>query len=97
MVISKKVAERIGKKLYIDFDEIPLSQFHEGMQVELEHGLIDKKTNVTNNSLIKTGKIALTHLKESNRYYAKLKIMEKGLKNAKSRSNKKKNASKGKA
>ena len=33
-----------------------------GVNVELEHGLRDKRTNVTDNDSITTGKIALAHL-----------------------------------
>jgi hypothetical protein len=43
------------------------------MNVELEHGSIDKRTNVTNNDLILTGKIALAHLYELPYYYKRLK------------------------
>ena len=39
--------------------------------VELEHGLINKNTNVTDNDLIKTMKIALAHLNEFSNYYNK--------------------------
>ena len=46
------------------------------MKVELEHGMIDKRTNVTNDDLMKTGKIALAHLLEYPDYYTRLKKME---------------------
>jgi hypothetical protein len=36
-----------------------------GLDVELEHGLIDSHTNVTNDNPIMTGKIALANLNES--------------------------------
>ena len=35
----------------------------------MEHGLIDPLTNVTNNDLLTTAKIALAHLKEFPNYY----------------------------
>ena len=46
------------------------------MDVELEHGLIDPQTNVTNDDPLMTGKIALAHLNESPDYYTRLKKME---------------------
>lgn len=41
------------------------------MNIELEHGFISPSTNVTNNDLVKTAKIALAHLNEFPNYYNK--------------------------
>ncbi len=46
------------------------------MEVELEHGLHDPATNVTNDDLLITGKIALAHLNEFPDYYDRLEVME---------------------
>lgn len=54
--------------------------FTDGMNVELEHGKEDSQTNVTNDDPLLTAKIALRHLKESPKYYALLKEMEKKFK-----------------
>ena len=48
-----------------------------GLDVELEHGLVDLKTNVTSDDEIMTGKIALAHLNEFADYYTRLDKMEK--------------------
>jgi uncharacterized Fe-S cluster-containing radical SAM superfamily enzyme len=48
-----------------------------GMDVELEHGLRDPATNVTNDDPLTTGKIALAHLIEFPDYYTRLAKMEK--------------------
>jgi len=47
------------------------------MHIELEHGSRDAETNVTDNDPVKTGKIALAHLKEFPDYYDRLKKLEK--------------------
>lgn len=47
------------------------------MEVELEHGTISSLTNVTNDDLLATGKIALAHLNEFPDYYTRLLKMEK--------------------
>jgi len=47
------------------------------MDVELEHGLRDTNTNVTNDDPTMTGKIALAHLNEFPDYYTRLDKMEK--------------------
>jgi len=73
-VEASAVAEAIG----IDFDEVAfdLEQFRRGMEVELEHGLADPVTNVTNDDPILTGKIAWAHLREFPDYYDRLDRME---------------------
>jgi hypothetical protein len=44
--------------------------------VELEHGVRNVVTNVTNDDLVLTGKIALAHLHELPDYYTRLMRME---------------------
>ena len=63
--------------LGISFDKFTEEEFLEGINIELEHGNVSPKTNVTNNDLIITSKIALAHLNEFPNYYNK----EYGLKN----------------
>jgi len=70
-------AKRIGNALKIDWNEVSLDQFTRGLNVELEHGSIDKETNVTDNDGKLTGEIAWAHLKEFPDYYTRLKKMEK--------------------
>ena len=63
--------------LGISFDRFTEEEFLDGINIELEHGTVSPKTNVTNNDLIITSKIALAHLNEFPNYYNK----EYGLKN----------------
>jgi len=42
----------------------------------MEHGARDPLTNVTNDDLLLTGKIALAHLNEIKDYYTRLDRME---------------------
>ena len=42
------------------------------MTVELQHGTGDPDTNITNDDLVATGKIALAHLNEIPDYYTRL-------------------------
>ena len=69
-------ARQLGTELGIDFDVVELEQFRRGLEVELEHGLVDPQTNVTNDDLMLTGKIAWAHLKEFADYYTRLDAME---------------------
>jgi hypothetical protein len=69
-------AMQIGEKLGIKWDKFDVDQFLIGINVELEHGTRDHSTNVTNDDIILTGKIALAHLNEFPDYYTRLKKME---------------------
>jgi len=69
-------AKEIGEKLGIKWDKFDVDQFRRGMDVELEHGLCDPATNVTNDDALTTGKIALAHLNEFPDYYDRLGKME---------------------
>jgi hypothetical protein len=69
-------AKHIGDALGIDWKVIDVEQFSLGLEVELEHGTIDPKTNVTNDDLLLTGKIASAHLNEFPDYYTRLAKME---------------------
>jgi Protein of unknown function (DUF5661) len=71
-------ARRIGAEIGIDWANAPfdVEQFRMGMDVELEHGLHDLLTNVTDSDPVVTGKIALAHLNEFPDYYTRLHRME---------------------
>src|SRR5437879_356348 len=59
-------ARRIGEQIGIDWHSSPfdVEEFRRGMDVELEHGLHDLGTNVTDDDPLTTGKIARAHLNE---------------------------------
>ena len=73
---SPDETRRIGDSLSIDWGRIDLEQFRMGLLVELEHGTKDPETNVTNDDMRLTGKIALAHPKEFPDYYSRLAILE---------------------
>ena len=64
--------------LRVDLAAVPwdLEQFRMGMESELGHGRVDPDTNVTDDDLVVTGKIALAHLVEIPDYYTRLAAME---------------------
>ena len=69
-------AKQIGESLGIDWSKFDVEQYRMGLDVELEHGLVDPHTNVTNDDPMMTGKIALAHLNEFSDYYTRLEEME---------------------
>ena len=75
---SSEEARLVGDEIGIDWAAAPfdVEQFRMGMGVELEHGVHDLTTNVTDSDPVITGKIALAHLKEFPDYYTRLARME---------------------
>ena len=75
---SSEEARRIGEQIGIDWDSAPfdVEEFRAGLDVELEHGLHDPATNVTDDDPTVTAKIALAHLNEFPDYYNRLERME---------------------
>jgi hypothetical protein len=69
-------ARQVGDQLGIEWTGVDLEQFRMGLEVELEHGVRNVVTNVTNDDLVLTGKIALAHLMELPDYYTRLMRME---------------------
>lgn len=66
----------------ITLDKFSIKDLLIGLNIELEHGVVNTLTNVTNDDLIITGKIALAHLMEYPNYYNEeygLPAMEKEL------------------
>lgn len=81
-MFDKKDALFAAKILGVKFDKYTLEEFLDGINIELEHGSVDPKTNVTDDNLIVTAKIALAHLNEYPNYYNPnygLRIFEKFL------------------
>jgi len=81
-MFNLKDAYYAAQFLKIKFDKYSIEEFLDGINIELEHGKRDLLTNVTNNDLITTAKIALAHLNEFPNYYNKeygLKMFEKFL------------------
>lgn len=71
-------ARRYGSEIGIDWDtaRFDVEQFRKGMTVELEHGLHDLLTNVSDDDPHVTAKIALAHLNEFPDYYTRLEQLE---------------------
>jgi hypothetical protein len=69
-------AKQISNALDINWYKFEVEQNRMGLEVELEHGTIDPKTNVTNDDPLLTGKIASAHLNEFLDYYTPLAKME---------------------
>lgn len=71
-------ARAAGERIGIDWatSRFDVEQFRMGMNVELEHGTQDPETNVTDDDVTVTAKIARAHLNEFPDYYTRLAAME---------------------
>jgi hypothetical protein len=74
--VQPSEARRILNALQVKGMKIPLVDFIQGLEVELEHGVRFRDANVTNNHPLLTGKIVLAHFKETLHYYKLLDVAE---------------------
>lgn len=74
--VTMKEARIILPHVNTEKMKIPLEDFRIGLEVELEHGLMFKQYNVTNNHPVLTGKIVMAHFMEMLDYYKRLEIAE---------------------
>ncbi len=77
-VFTADQAREAGERIGLDWStsRFDVEQFRMGMDVELEHGTHDPETNVTNDDVVTTAKIARAHLNEFPDYYSRLAVME---------------------
>jgi hypothetical protein len=75
-VVTEKETSAILKIVNEKKINIPLEDFKQGLEVELEHGTMYEDANVTNNHPVLTGKIVIAHLKETMDYYKRLEVAE---------------------
>jgi DNA-directed RNA polymerase alpha subunit len=77
-VFTTEQARAAGEQIGIDWasSRFDVEQLRMGMDVELEHGTQDPATNVTDDDVVVTAKIARAHLNEFPDYYSRLAVME---------------------
>lgn len=71
-------AASIAHAIGLDFraEGVDPEEFRMGLEVEMEHGSRDPRTNVTGDDPLLTGRIAWAHLQELPDYYTRLEEME---------------------
>jgi len=74
--VMQNEASEILRIVNVKGMNIPIDDFKQGLEVELEHGVMYDDANVTNNHPILTGMIVLAHLKETMDYYKRLEVAE---------------------
>ena len=71
-------AASIAHAIGLDFhaEGVDPEEFRMGLEVEMEHGSRDPRTNVTGDDPLLTGRIAWAHLQELPDYYTRLEEIE---------------------
>ena len=72
---TEEIIKRIAKRNDIDISKFDIKELVMGMEVELEHGSLNSKTDITGDDPEATFKIVMAHMSESPNYYSKLKKM----------------------
>jgi hypothetical protein len=74
--ISSAEAKRIGESLYIDWDQVDLEQFRQGLMGNHKPEAIDPDMRQSYDCVLLTGKIVLTHMQEFPDYFTRLEKLE---------------------
>jgi hypothetical protein len=70
--ISSEEAKRIGDSLYIDWAQLDLEQFRQGLMGNHQQTATDPETGQIYESVLLTGKIVLAHAQEIPDYFSRL-------------------------
>lgn len=70
--ISLDEAKRIGESLYIDWDQIDVEQYRQGLMGNHKQATVDPETGLAFESLLLSGQLVLTHMQEFPDYFARL-------------------------
>jgi hypothetical protein len=74
--ISLDQAKRVGESLHIDWEQVDLEEFRQGLMGNHKPGAIDPETGLAYEDVLLTGKVVLAHMEEFPDYFtwlAKLK------------------------
>ena len=70
--ISSDEAKRIGDSLYIDWDQVDLEQFRQGLMGNHKQETMDTETGLMYDVVLQTGKVVLVHMQEFPDYFTRL-------------------------
>ena len=70
--ISPAEAKRIGESLHIDWDQVDLEQFRQGLMGKQPPKNFDPETGLTFDGVLQTGQVVLAHMEEIPDYFTRL-------------------------
>ena len=74
--ISSEEAKRIGESLRIDWDQVDLEQFRQGLMGNHTQGVVDPETGLAYDGVVLSGKIVLAHMQEFPDYFTRLEKLK---------------------
>ena len=74
--ISSEEAKRIGEAIHIDWEQIDLEQFRQGLMGNHKHETMDPETGLVYHGVLLTGKVVLDHLQEFPDYFTRLEKLK---------------------
>jgi len=74
--ISSDEAKRIGESLYIDWDQVDLEQFRQGLMGNHRQGTSDPETKQPYDGVFLSGKVVLDHIQEFPDYFTRLEKLK---------------------
>ena len=74
--ISLDEAKRIGDSLYIDWNQVDLKQFRQGLMGNHKQGAMDPETGRTYDGVLLTGRVVLAHMQEFPDYFTRLEKLK---------------------
>ena len=70
--ISTDEAKRVGESLHIDWEQVDLEEFRQGLMGNHKQDAVDPETGLTYEGVLLTGKVVLTHMEEFPDYFTRL-------------------------
>ncbi|HLO33582.1 MAG TPA: DUF5661 family protein [Anaerolineales bacterium] len=75
--ISLDEAKHVGESLHIDWEQVDLEEFRQGLMGDHKTGAVDPETGLTYDSVLLTGKIVLAHMEAFPDYSTRLAKLKK--------------------
>jgi uncharacterized protein DUF5661 len=70
--ISIDQARRVGESLHIDWEQVDLEEFRQGLMGNHKPGAVDPETGLTYDSVLLTAKVVLAHMEQFPDYFTRL-------------------------
>ena len=74
--ISSDEAKRIGESLHVDWEQVDLEDFRQGLMRKLQQEAIDPEMGLTYDGVLLAGKIVQSHMEEFPDYFTRLEKLK---------------------
>ena len=75
-LINLNEAKRIGRSLHIDWNQVDLEQFRQGLMVDQLPEISDPEKRLIYDGVLQAGKVVLAHMHEFPDYFTRLEKLE---------------------